>query len=76
MRGASAGTPQIGRSLFRRVPSDGLEAAVEGLVQGWLDGRLEGESFPAFSRRMTDDELGELAGLEPARARVREEAAA
>jgi ferredoxin-nitrite reductase len=76
VRGGVGRDAQIGRSLFRRVPSDGLEAAVEGLVQGWLDGRLEGESFPAFSRRMTDDELGELAGLEPARARVREEAAA
>jgi hypothetical protein len=28
-----------------------------------------------FTRRVDDDELGELAGLEPAKARVREEAA-
>jgi hypothetical protein len=58
------------------VPSERLEPAVEGLVRGWLDGRIQGETFTEFQRRLTDDELGALAGLEPARKRVREEAAA
>jgi hypothetical protein len=49
---------------------------VVGLVQGWLDGRLDGETFTAFTRRLDDDELGLLAGVEPARRREREEAAA
>ncbi len=73
VRGSLGPEPQVGGSLFRRVPSEALEPAVEGLVRGWLDGRGEGESFTAFQRRLTDDELGALAGLQPARKRVREE---
>ncbi|MBV8258091.1 MAG: nitrite/sulfite reductase [Actinobacteria bacterium] len=73
VRGSLGPEPQVGGSLFRRVPTERLEPAVEGLVRGWLDGRADGESFTAFQRRLTDDELGVLAGLEPARKRVREE---
>jgi sulfite reductase (ferredoxin) len=76
VRGSLGPVPQIGGSLFRRVASDQIEAAVEGLVRGWLAGRAEGESFTDFQRRSTDAELGVLAGLEPAKKRVREEAAA
>jgi len=75
-RGSLGPVPQIGGSLFRRVPSERLEGAVEGLVRGWLGGREDGETFTAFQRRLSDDELGALAGLEPAKKRVREEAAA
>src|SRR5436190_8471964 len=75
-RGSLGPAPQIGGSLFRRVASDRLEPAVEGLVRGWLSDRGEGETFTAFQRRLSDDELGALAGLEPAKKRVREEAAA
>jgi sulfite reductase beta subunit-like hemoprotein len=75
-RGSLGPEPQIGGSLFRRVPSDRLEPAVEGLVRGWLAGRGESETFTAFQRRLSDDELGALAGLEPAKKRVREEVAA
>ena len=63
----------MGTSLFRRVPTDELDAAVHGLIAGWIDLREPGESFPAFTRRASDEELGELAGLEPARRRQREE---
>ena len=66
--------PEIGRSLFRRVPTDELDTAVEGLIAGWLEQRSEGESFVSFARRSSDDELGVLAGLEPAKGRQREEA--
>jgi ferredoxin-nitrite reductase len=76
VRGSLGPVPQIGGSLFRRVASDQIEPAVEGLVRGWLAGRADGESFTDFQRRSTDDELGVLAGLEPAKKRVREEAAA
>jgi ferredoxin-nitrite reductase len=75
VRGSLGPDAAIGGSLFRRVPSERLESAVEGLVGGWLDRRAEGETFTEFQRRLTDDELGALAGLEPARKRVREEAA-
>ncbi len=43
-----------------------------GLIQGWLDDGA-GARFPEWATRKTDDELGALAGLEPARGRVREE---
>src|SRR3954447_18238518 len=69
VRGSLAPDPQIARPLFRRVPSEGLEEAVEGLVRGWLDGRRDGEAFTEFQRRLSDEELGLLAGLEPARSR-------
>ena len=76
VRGSLGPAPQVGGSLFRRVASAELEAAIEGLVRGWLAGRLPGETFTDFQRRSTDDELGLFAGLEPAKKRVREEAAA
>ena len=74
VRGSLGPEPEIGRSLFRRVPTDELDTAVEGLIGGWLERRVDGESFVAFARRSSDDELGALAGLEPARVRQREEA--
>jgi ferredoxin-nitrite reductase len=75
VRGSLGPLPQVGGSLFRRVASDDLEQAVEGLIRGWLAQRAEGETFTDFQRRSTDEELGLFAGLEPAKKRVREEAA-
>jgi len=72
VRGGLGPDAAIGRPLFRRVLSEELDAAVAGLIQGWLDGRQEGESFTTFSRRLSDEELGELAGVEPAKQRERE----
>jgi sulfite reductase beta subunit-like hemoprotein len=75
VRGGLAPDAQIGKALFRRVPSEELDAAVAGLIQGWLDGRTaEDETFPVFARRQSDEELGLAAGLEPVKGRVREEA--
>jgi sulfite reductase beta subunit-like hemoprotein len=76
VRGGLGPDAAIGRPLFRRVPTEDLDAAVGGLVQGWIERRVAGESFTDFSRRLADDELGTLAGREPARAREREEVAA
>jgi sulfite reductase beta subunit-like hemoprotein len=76
VRGSLGPEQQIGGSHFRRVASDLLEPAVDGLVRGWLAQRADGETFTAFQRRLSDAELGALAGLEPAKKRVREEAAA
>jgi ferredoxin-nitrite reductase len=73
VRGSLGPEPEIGKPLFRRVPSEELDAPVEGLIQGWLDQRLEGESFVAFARRSSDEELGAVAGLEPARKRQRDD---
>ena len=55
-------------------PTEELEAAVEGLVGGWLATREPDESFRAFCDRLTDDELGTLAGREAAKARTKEAA--
>ncbi|RDI76091.1 Sulfite reductase beta subunit [Gaiella occulta] len=76
LRGALGPQAAIGRPVFRRVPSEELDAAVEGLVAGWLGGRDGGESFRSFCDRHTDDELGVLIGREPARSRREEEEAA
>lgn len=77
LRGGLGAAAAIARPLFRRVPSEELDAAVEGLVRGWLEQRAEGELFRAFCDRSSDEALGAFAGLEPARSRSeREEAAA
>jgi ferredoxin-nitrite reductase len=70
VRGSLGPDPRIAGSLFRRVPSTELDDAVEGLIRGWLDERCEGETFTEFQRRSSDEELGELAGIEPTRKRV------
>jgi ferredoxin-nitrite reductase len=74
LRGGLGPRAAIARPVFRRVPTDELDAVVEGLVAGWIGNREPGESFRAFCDRSTDGELGALAGWEPARRR--EEAAA
>jgi len=74
VRGSLGPEPAIGRSLFRRVPTEELDTAVEGLIAGWLDRRAPKESFLSFTRRASDEELGQLAGREPAKLRQREEA--
>ncbi|MGZ8717188.1 MAG: nitrite/sulfite reductase [Gaiellaceae bacterium] len=75
VRGSLGPTPEVGRSLFRRVASEQLEPAVEGIVRGWLAQREDNETFTAFQRRLSDDELGALAGLDPARKRPGKEEA-
>jgi ferredoxin-nitrite reductase len=74
VRGALGPAAAIGRPVFRRVPTGELDAVVHGLVAGWLGGRAPGESFRAFCDRLSDDELGVLAGREPAQTRQREAA--
>lgn len=69
LRGALGPAAAIGRPVFRRVPTEDLDDAVAGLIVGWLDGRVESESFRSFCDRRSDDELGALIGLEPARSR-------
>ncbi len=76
LRGGLGAGAAIARPVFRRVPTEELDTTVEGLVGGWLAARHDGESFHAFCDRSTDDELGALAGREPARARDREKEAA
>jgi sulfite reductase beta subunit-like hemoprotein len=69
LRGALGPVAAIGRPLFRRVPSEELDEVVVGLVGGWIRERGPGEPIRAFFDRTGDDELGLLAGREPARRR-------
>jgi ferredoxin-nitrite reductase len=64
VRGSLDRPAAIGRPLFRRVPTEELDAAVVGLVQGWVGGRAVGETFRSFCDRSSDDELSRLAGRE------------
>ena len=73
VRGGLGPEPAIGRSLFRRVPTDELDAAVEGLIAGWLERRADGETSRRSRAARATRSWG-LAGLEPAKARQREEA--
>jgi sulfite reductase beta subunit-like hemoprotein len=70
VRGGLGPGAQIGRPLFRRVLTEDLNRAVEGLVGAWITGRQDGEDFMGFTRRLGDDDLGALAGLEPSRGRA------
>ena len=76
LRGGLGPGAAIGRPLFRRILTEELDRAVEGLIQGWLDHRVEEETFTEFCRRSSDEELGNHAGVEPAKQREREEVAA
>ena len=75
LRGGLGRDAAIGRAVFRRVRTDLLDDVVVGLIGGWLDGREAGETFPRFARRLSDDELGVLAGIEPVPTRATQEAA-
>jgi sulfite reductase beta subunit-like hemoprotein len=74
LRGSLDRPAAIARPVFRRVPTDELDDAVVGLVGGWVDARRDDETFRSFCDRSTDDELAQLAGREPARAREKEPA--
>jgi sulfite reductase beta subunit-like hemoprotein len=72
LRGGLGAQAAIARPVFRRVPTEELDDTVDGLVEGWLACRAEGEDFRAFCDRTSDEELGALVGREPA---ARKEAA-
>ena len=75
VRGALGPTAAIGRPVFRRVPTEELDPVVQGLVGGWIAQRRDAdETFRAFCDRLTDAELGVLAGREPAQTRQKEAA--
>lgn len=69
LRGGLGPRAAIARPLFRRVPSEELDGAVQGLIAGWLSLRRRGETFRDFCDRTSDEDLGALAGREPARSR-------
>jgi sulfite reductase beta subunit-like hemoprotein len=75
LRGGLGPAAAIARPVFRRVPTEELDVTVDRLISGWLAARRPDEDFRTFSDRMSDEELGSLAGREPARGREEKEAA-
>ncbi len=74
VRGGLGRQAAIARPVFRRVPTEELDVTVDRLVSAWLTMRRDAEDFRVFSDRLSDEELGILAGREPAQAtRGREE---
>ena len=69
LRGGLGPDAAIARPVFRRVPAEELADTVTGLLDGWLEQRNGDESFRAFCDRSSDEELGFLAGQEPAKNR-------
>jgi sulfite reductase beta subunit-like hemoprotein len=72
LRGSLDRPAAIARPVFRRVPTEELDEAVVGLVSGWVDARGTNETFRSFCDRTTDEDLGRLAGREPAKSREKE----
>jgi sulfite reductase beta subunit-like hemoprotein len=73
LRGGLGPRAAIARPVFRRVPTEELDEAVDRLIAGWLAARSDGEDFRGFCDRMSDEELGILVGREAARGREQEE---
>jgi ferredoxin-nitrite reductase len=73
LRGSLDRPSAIGRPVFKRVPTEELDQTVVGLVGGWVAQRAQGESFRDFADRTSDEDLGRLAGREPAPARKQKE---
>ncbi len=69
LRGGLGPAAAIARPVFRRVPTEELDEAVERLVSGWIASRRQDESFRAFCDRTSDEELGAIVGREAAQAR-------
>ncbi|HEV7662950.1 MAG TPA: nitrite/sulfite reductase [Chloroflexota bacterium] len=57
LRGGLGANAEIGRPLLRRVPTAEAADYVERLVAAYLAERTNGETFQAFAKRKSDDEL-------------------
>jgi sulfite reductase beta subunit-like hemoprotein len=57
LRGGLGEHAEIGRPLLRRVPAEQAGEHVERLVAAYLAERTPDESFQAFAKRKTDEEL-------------------
>jgi sulfite reductase (ferredoxin) len=57
LRGGVGPLQAIGRPLVRRVATARLEETVDRLIEAWVAGRADGESFRDFCIRTPDEEL-------------------
>jgi len=71
LRGGLDRPAAIARPVFRRVPTAELDDVVVRLVDGWIGERTDGETFRSFCDRSTDQQLGLIAGREPAPTRTK-----
>jgi ferredoxin-nitrite reductase len=67
LRGGVGPLQAIGRPLVRRVPTARLEETVDRLIEAWVNGRADGESFRDFCIRTPDEELQATAAGPPTR---------
>ena len=65
LRGGLGESAEIGRPLLRRVAADDAAPTVERLVGAYLAERAPGESFQAYARRKSDEELISIGTGEP-----------
>jgi len=65
LRGGLGEHAEIGRPVLRRVPTEEAPAYVERLVAAYLEQRQGAESFQAFARRKTDEELIDIGAGQP-----------
>ncbi len=61
LRGGTGPEEAIGRPLIRRVAFPLVEPTLDRLIEAWLTGKEDGESFRDFCVRTTDDELQAIA---------------
>jgi ferredoxin-nitrite reductase len=52
----------IGREFAKGVPADAIADRIEVLLRGYLENRTDRETFAAFTRRLSIDELHALCG--------------
>ena len=64
LRGGVGPLQAIARPLVRRVPTARLEQTVDRLIEAWVGGRSDGESFRDFCIRTADEDLQALAAGE------------
>ena len=70
LRGGLGENAEIGRPLLRRVPTAEAAAYVERLVGAYLAERAPEESFQAYAKRKTDEELVAIGTGSPVAATV------
>jgi ferredoxin-nitrite reductase len=75
VRGKLGPGAEIGRPLLRRVASEQVNGCVERLVGTWIERREDGEGLPEFLRRLPDEEIQQIAGVEVTSPRRHGEAA-
>ena len=67
--GGGAGDQQeLARELYRDVPAADVPAVLERVLAAYLERRQPAESFQAFARRHSVDEIKQLVGVLPIRA--------